>query len=129
MTRVTRDGRIDHPDVSPDGRRAGSPLSEGISPVQGADRNGPTAVVRSAAKIDHLRTGGTLLNVKFTPEVLAGDKGLDSLVGLILSAQGIGMLIGDVPAGIIARRLGQKWAMLLGVGCTALSTAALQRFG
>jgi MFS family permease len=48
-----------------------------------------------------------------------------SLVGLILSAQGIGMLLGDVPAGILGRRLGQKRAMLLGVGCTALSTAAL----
>jgi pyruvate-formate lyase len=47
-------------------------LSEGISPVQGADRNGPTAVTRSAAKIDHIRTGGTLLNQKFLPQVLAG---------------------------------------------------------
>ena len=42
----------------PDGRHAAQPLSEGISPVQGADRHGPTAVIRSAAKIDHLRTGG-----------------------------------------------------------------------
>jgi MFS family permease len=48
-----------------------------------------------------------------------------SLVGLILSAQGIGMLVGDLPAGLIARRLGQKRTMLVGVGCTALSTAAL----
>ena len=46
----------------PDGRRSGLPLSEGISPVQGADRRGPTAVLRSAAKMDHARTGGTLLN-------------------------------------------------------------------
>jgi pyruvate formate-lyase/glycerol dehydratase family glycyl radical enzyme len=69
--------------ATPDGRKAGTPLSEGISPVQGADRQGPTAVMNSAAKMDHLKTGGTLLNVKFTPEILAGDKGLDSLVGLI----------------------------------------------
>ncbi|MDR3672099.1 MAG: pyruvate formate lyase family protein, partial [Holophaga sp.] len=48
--------------ASPDGRRRGLPLSEGISPVQGADRNGPTAVLRSAAKMDHVKTGGTLLN-------------------------------------------------------------------
>ena len=48
-----------------------------------------------------------------------------SLVGLILGAEGIGMLLGDVPAGVLGRRLGHKWAMLLGVGCTALSTAAL----
>ncbi len=56
----------------PDGRPARAPLSEGISPVQGADRQGPTAVFKSAAKMDHLRTGGTLLNMKFTPQLLAG---------------------------------------------------------
>ncbi|MCK5148808.1 glycyl radical protein [bacterium] len=69
----------------PDGRKAGVPLSEGISPVQGADINGPTAVIKSAAKIDHLRTGGTLLNQKFTPQLLADDAGLDKLVHLIRS--------------------------------------------
>ncbi len=53
--------------ASADGRRAGAPLSEGISPVQGADRQGPTAVLRSAAKMDHVKTGGTLLNMKVTP--------------------------------------------------------------
>ena len=53
--------------ATPDGRKAGLPLSEGISPVQGADRQGPTAVLKSAAKMDHSRTGGTLLNMKFTP--------------------------------------------------------------
>jgi pyruvate formate-lyase/glycerol dehydratase family glycyl radical enzyme len=66
-----------------DGRLAGTPLSEGISPVQGADHKGPTAVVRSVAKLDHLRTGGTLLNQKFTPQVLETDDGLDKLVQLI----------------------------------------------
>ena len=39
--------------------------------------------MNSAAKMDHLRTGGTLLNVKFTPQVLEGDKGLDAMAGLI----------------------------------------------
>ena len=39
--------------ATPDGRRAHTPLSEGISPVQGADRHGPTAVIKSAAKMDH----------------------------------------------------------------------------
>ncbi|MDD3992821.1 MAG: glycyl radical protein [Desulfobacteraceae bacterium] len=67
----------------PDGRKAGQPLSEGISPVQGADRNGPTAVVRSASKIDHLRTGGTLLNQKFLPQVLADDTGIRKLGQLV----------------------------------------------
>ena len=71
--------------ATPDGRRAGTPLSEGISPVQGADRRGPTAVLRSAAKMDHARTGGTLLNLKFTPALLAEDAGLDRLVQLVRS--------------------------------------------
>ncbi len=66
-----------------DGRRAWTPLSEGISPVQGVDRRGPTAVIKSAAKMDHIRTGGTLLNQKFTPSVLRDDAGLNGLVHLI----------------------------------------------
>jgi len=57
----------------PNGRKAGVSVSEGISPTQGADLHGPTAVLKSAARIDHVRTGGTLLNLKFTPRVLAGD--------------------------------------------------------
>jgi pyruvate formate-lyase/glycerol dehydratase family glycyl radical enzyme len=66
-----------------DGRKAGRPLSEGISPVQGADRCGPTAVINSVARMDHVRTGGTLLNQKFTPELLKDDDGLDRLVHLV----------------------------------------------
>jgi formate C-acetyltransferase len=66
-----------------DGRRAWTPLSEGVSPVQGADRRGPTAVIKSVAKMDHVRTGGTLLNQKFTPQLLADDDGLGSLVQLV----------------------------------------------
>jgi pyruvate formate-lyase/glycerol dehydratase family glycyl radical enzyme len=69
--------------ATPDGRKAGVPLSEGISPVQGADRHGPTAVLRSAAKMDHARTGGTLLNQKLTPQLLKDDNNLDKLVQLI----------------------------------------------
>jgi len=69
--------------ATPDGRRAGRPVSEGISPVQGADRCGPTAVLRSASKMDHVRTGGTLLNQKFTPQLLATNEGLEKLVQLI----------------------------------------------
>ncbi|BDU76076.1 trans-4-hydroxy-L-proline dehydratase [Mesoterricola sediminis] len=69
--------------ASADGRRAGEPLSEGISPVQGADRRGPTAVLRSAGKMDHVKTGGTLLNMKFSPTLLAGDAGIDRLHHLV----------------------------------------------
>ena len=71
--------------ATPDGRKAWTPVSEGISPVQGADRRGPTAVLMSAAKMDHVRTGGTLLNQKFTPRLLDGEKGVDSLAALIRS--------------------------------------------
>jgi formate C-acetyltransferase len=69
--------------ATPDGRRAGLPVSEGISPVQGADRRGPTAVPRSAGKMDHVKTGGTLLNLKFSPDLLRDDEGLDRLAHLV----------------------------------------------
>ena len=54
------------------GRRAGEAVSEGISPSRGADTQGPTAVVKSASRINHAKTGGTLLNMKFTPSVFRG---------------------------------------------------------
>ncbi|NLM57373.1 MAG: formate C-acetyltransferase/glycerol dehydratase family glycyl radical enzyme, partial [Clostridiales bacterium] len=69
--------------ASPNGRLAGKPVSEGISPDKGADTKGPTAVLRSCAKMDHLSTGGTLLNQKFTPAVLAGEEGKRNLAALI----------------------------------------------
>lgn len=69
--------------ASPDGRLAGLPISEGISPVQGADRLGPTAVLKSAAKIDQIRTGGTLLNQKFTPAFFEDDKSIKNLSDLV----------------------------------------------
>ena len=71
--------------ATPDGRKAYEPLSDGISPVQGADRRGPTAVLKSAAKMDHARTGGTLLNQKFTPQLLEGEEGIDRLAHLVRS--------------------------------------------
>ncbi|MDD6211700.1 MAG: glycyl radical protein [Clostridiales bacterium] len=69
--------------ASPNGRLAHQPVSEGISPEKGADIYGPTAVIKSCAKMDHLSTGGTLLNQKFTPEVVAGEQGLDNMADLI----------------------------------------------
>ena len=69
--------------ATPDGRRAHRPLSEGISPFQGSDTKGPTAVLKSAAKIDHIKTGGTLLNQKFTPHLLDSEEGLRNLMHLI----------------------------------------------
>ena len=47
------------------------------------------------------------------------------IIGLVLGAEGIGMLLGDIPAGILSRLLGQKRTMLLGVACTAFATVAL----
>lgn len=71
--------------ATPDGRNAGVPLSEGISPFQGVDRQGPTAVLKSASKIDHLRTGGTLLNQKFSPEFFEDEGSYQKLTALIRS--------------------------------------------
>lgn len=71
--------------ASPDGRKAGLPVSEGISPVQGADVMGPTAVIKSAAKIDHLRTGGTLLNQKFSPAFFRTDDDMRKISQLVRS--------------------------------------------
>lgn len=71
--------------ATPDGRKAGVPLSEGISPVQGADKYGPTAVIKSASKMDHLRTGGTLLNQKLNPSIVQNEDGLVKIKDLIRS--------------------------------------------
>ncbi|MFA8300804.1 MAG: trans-4-hydroxy-L-proline dehydratase [Hyphomicrobiales bacterium] len=69
--------------ASHDGRKASEPLSEGISPFQGTDTNGPSAVIKSAAKIDHIKTGGTLLNQKFSPEFLDNKKGIHDVCNLV----------------------------------------------
>ena len=69
----------------PSGRKAKKPLSEGISPVQGADSKGPTAVIKSASKIDHQKTGGTLLNQKFTPSFLSTQKEIVKVGQLVRS--------------------------------------------
>ena len=71
--------------ASPNGRKAHKPVSEGISPEKSADTNGPTAVIRSCSKMDHLSTGGTLLNQKFTPAVVAGEDGLTNMANLVRS--------------------------------------------
>ena len=71
--------------ATPDGRKAFTPLSEGISPVQGMDINGPTSVIKSAGKIDHLRTGGTLLNQKFSPKFFSSESGIINVAHLIRS--------------------------------------------
>jgi formate C-acetyltransferase len=71
--------------ATPDGRKSNEPLSEGISPVQGRDIKGPTSVMKSASKIDHIKTGGTLLNQKFSPQLFEKDRYIDKIVALIRS--------------------------------------------
>ena len=69
--------------ATPNGRLAHTPVSDGTSPSHGADRNGPTAVIKSLAKMDQARSGGTLLNQRFLPSMLSTDKDLEKLAGLI----------------------------------------------
>ena len=71
--------------ATPDGRLNSEPLSEGISPFQGMDKKGPTAVMLSATKFDHLRTGGTLLNQKFSPDFFESDDSIYKVSKLIRS--------------------------------------------
>ncbi len=69
--------------ATPDGRDAGFPVSEGISPVQGMDRKGIAAVFRSVAKCDWNKTGGALLNQKLTPDLFETEENLLKLAQLI----------------------------------------------
>ncbi len=69
--------------ASANGRRAAMPISDGTSPSHGADRNGPTAVIKSLSKMDQIRSGGTLLNQRFLPSVLEGEEGIENLTHLI----------------------------------------------
>jgi formate C-acetyltransferase len=69
--------------ATPNGRFAHVPESDGTSPSHGADRRGPTAVVKSLSKMNQVKSGGTLLNQRFLPSVLDGDGGLEKMAGLI----------------------------------------------
>lgn len=70
--------------ATPDGRRAKSPLTEGVSPHAGTDTTSPTAAMRSVAKINHdIHSGGTLMNVKFAPELLKSERSLKNLAAII----------------------------------------------
>lgn len=68
----------------PDGRLASQPLADGVtSPFPGTDTHGPTAVIRSSRKVDHTLIRGGLLNLKFHPSALAGERGSRNLLALI----------------------------------------------
>lgn len=74
--------------ATPDGRYAGTPLNEGCSPTQGTDRNGPTAVINSVAKLPNDRVAaGQLLNMRFTYQSLQGEENLDKFISFLQTSQ------------------------------------------
>ncbi len=70
--------------ATPDGRLAGQPIADGVSPMAGRDTHGPTAAANSVAKLDHgIASNGTLFNQKFHPSALSGQEGLEKFVAFI----------------------------------------------
>ncbi len=70
--------------ATPDGRLAGTPIADGVSPAAGCDVNGPTAAANSVAKLDHgIASNGTLFNMKFHPSALKGASGIEGFIALI----------------------------------------------
>ena len=88
--------------ATPDGRSSGTPLADGISPVQQMDTNGPTAVLTSVSAIDQVKyPNGTLLNMKFHPSSIQGEEGdakLENLVQTYFELGGMEMQINVVSA-------------------------------
>ncbi|MDR2503694.1 MAG: glycyl radical protein, partial [Deltaproteobacteria bacterium] len=78
--------------ATPDGRKAFTPLSDGASPAHHMDKEGPTAVALSSAKLNHKgMSGGSILNIKFSPSTVKGDKGLDKFVSFVKGAIAAGI--------------------------------------
>lgn len=74
--------------ATPDGRLAGKPLNEGASPCLGADKEGPTSVINSISKLPNDKiAGGQLLNMRFSPDMLAGDDNLEKFAHFIQTAR------------------------------------------
>mgnify|MGYP001460807973 FL=1 len=72
--------------ATPDGRLAGRPVADGVSPSAGKDVHGPTAAANSVSRLDHyIASNGTLFNQKFHPSALSGRAGLENFVALIRS--------------------------------------------
>jgi len=71
--------------ATPNGRHAGKSISDGTSPSHGCDTHGPSAVIKSLTKLDHVKSGGTLLNQRFLPSLLKRDQDLVKLGSLIRS--------------------------------------------
>ena len=71
--------------ATPNGRFATKSISDGTSPSHGSDTHGPSAVIKSLAKLDQIKSGGTLLNLRFLPALLKRDQDLMKLGDLIRS--------------------------------------------
>jgi trans-4-hydroxy-L-proline dehydratase len=71
--------------ATPNGRLAGKSISDGTSPSHGADTHGPSAVVKSLTKLDHVKSGGTLLNQRFLPSLMRKEEDIKKLGHLIRS--------------------------------------------
>lgn len=77
--------------ATPDGRRSGEPSSEGVSPYVGTDRSTPLAAMRSAAKLNQeMHAGGTLLNLRLNPELVATKRGQANLGAMIQTLFALG---------------------------------------
>ncbi len=76
--------------ATPNGRLAHKSISDGTSPSHGADTNGPSAVIKSLTKIDHVKSGGTLLNQRFLPSLLKRDEDIMKLGSLVRSYFALG---------------------------------------
>ncbi len=76
----------------PTGRKSRQPLSDGLSPMQGTDTKGPTAILKSVSKINHeLFTAGTLLNMKLDPSLFKDERGITNFMNLIKSMCDLGI--------------------------------------
>ena len=77
--------------ATPDGRKNGEPSSEGVSPFVGTDRSTPLAAMRSAAKLNQeIHSGGTLLNLRLNPELVATKRGQANLGAMIQTMFSLG---------------------------------------
>jgi len=76
----------------PTGRKDWTPLADGVSPCHCMDHEGPTAVVISSAKLDHHgMSGGSILNLKFSPATVVGQAGLDNFTAFVRAAMESGV--------------------------------------
>ena len=69
--------------ATPNGRMAYFAISDGTSPAHGADSKGPSAVIKSLGKLDQTKSGGTLLNVRFVPNLLRRDEDLKKFASFV----------------------------------------------